>query len=180
MPPEAMVPLVEAVRKIMAANGAAGKPLWNTETGWSRPKPFPSEGLAAAYLARAYILDWAAGAQRLYWYGWGNDTGWVSIGTVEADNRTLTPAGEAFGVMQGWLTGAVMSQCREDTNHLWICSLTRHAAREWIVWSPDGDTSLSIPPAWHITFVTSLLSGPSPFHGTSMTVGPSPQLLGGN
>ena len=58
-PPEDMVPLIQKVEQLMAENGAGNKPLWNTETGWPYPKPFPSDDLAAAYLARAYILNWA-------------------------------------------------------------------------------------------------------------------------
>jgi hypothetical protein len=67
-PPETMVPLVEKVKKIMQQNGAGDKPLWDTETGWFPPSQFDSGELAAAYLARSYLILWAEGVQRLYWY----------------------------------------------------------------------------------------------------------------
>jgi hypothetical protein len=104
-PPEEMVPLIRQVRQIMLDNGAGDKPLWNTESGWAQPKPFPSQTLAASYLARAFILNWATGVQRFYWYAWDNH-GWASLETTEPDSRTLTPAGQAYGVIQNWLVGA--------------------------------------------------------------------------
>src|SRR3989442_6392533 len=83
-PPEAMISLITRVRAVMAQYGARDKPLWNTETGWpienhikeeSAPPPSPgalTDSDASAYVARAYILNWAAGVRRFYWDSWGN------------------------------------------------------------------------------------------------------------
>jgi hypothetical protein len=175
-PPEAMVPLIRQVRQIMLNNGAGDKPLWNTESGWAQPKPFPSQALAASYLARAFILNWAAGVQRFYWYAWDNH-GWVSLETTEQDSRTLTPAGRAYGVIQNWLVGARLDWCNNDTGGTWICQLTRNEEPEWIVWNPDGTKPFALAPSWKIGAITTLLQESSALVGYSVDVGPVPELL---
>ncbi len=174
--PEAMVPIIQLVRQIMAANGAGSKPLWDTESGWAKPKPFPSEELAAAYLARAYILNWAAGVQRLYWYAWDNHA-WVTLQTVEDDNQTLRPAGRAYGVIQKWLVGARMDWCNQDTNHTWQCELDRNGSMQWIIWNSDRTTSFAIPPSWQVNYVTTLLGQPQRLSDSTVQTGPTPSIL---
>ena len=174
--PEAMVPLIRQVRQILLNNGAGDKPLWNTESGWAKPKPFPSQALAASYLARAYILNWAAGVRRFYWYAWDNH-GWVSLETTEQDSRTLTPAGRAYGVIQNWLVGARLDWCNNDTGGTWICQLTRNEEPEWIVWNPDGTKPFALAPSWKIGAITTLLQESSALVGYSVDVGPVPELL---
>jgi hypothetical protein len=175
-PPEEMVPLIRQVRQIMLDNGAGDKPLWNTESGWAQPKPFPSQELAASYLARTYILNWAAGVQRFYWYAWDNH-GWVSLETTEPDSRTLTPAGHAYGVIQNWLVGARLDWCNNDTGGTWICQLNRNEEPEWIVWNPDGTKPFALAPSWKVSTITTLLQESRALVGYSVDVGPVPELL---
>jgi hypothetical protein len=175
-PPESMIKLVQTVRKIMADNGAANKTLWNTESGWSKPKPFPSENLAAGYLARAYVLMWAAGAQRFYWYAWDNH-GWVSLETTESDNQTLKAGGQAYEVVQKWLVGSSMSECLQTKEHSWSCQLNRSGTPEWIVWNTEQPTTFAVSPTWHANSYWPLLGEPKPLNGTSVDVGPVPILI---
>jgi Glycosyl hydrolase catalytic core len=175
-PPEAMIPLIQRVKQMMAENGASDKPIWNTEFSWPSPKPFPSEELAAGYLARAYILDWAAGVQRLYWYAWDNHT-FVATQTTRDDNQTLTPAGRAYGIVQKWLVGARMDGCNEEPDHTWTCRLTRGGAPEWIVWNTEGTMSFSIPDSWRAKSVTPLLEQTRPIEGSSIEIAQVPELL---
>jgi Glycosyl hydrolases family 39 len=65
-PPETMVPLIQSVEAIMRGHQVGEKPLWDTEAGWAQPHPFPSDELAAAYVARAFLLNWASGVKRFY------------------------------------------------------------------------------------------------------------------
>ena len=174
-PPEAMVPLVQQIRQIMLNSGQVAKPIWNTEANWFSPKPFPSEDLAAAYLARSYILNWAAGVQRLYWYAWDNRA--VQIVTTQQDNRTLTPAGRAYGTVYQWLVGSRMESCQQDANHTFVCQLDRGGAPQWIVWNPDGAHTFDIPTSWHIASVTPLLDNSHPLTSAFTNIGPSPVLL---
>jgi hypothetical protein len=145
-PPEATQSLVASVRQTMVQTGVGDKPLWNTEAGWFLPKPFPPE-LAAAYLVRAFIINWAAGVRRLYWYAWDNH-GWVSLETTQSDSRTLTPAGSAYGVAARWLSGARMLTCKSDAKQIWICELDRDGHHQWILrnWSPVRER-----PLWTLT-----------------------------
>jgi hypothetical protein len=175
-----MVPLIQKVQQIMRDNGVSDKPLWNTESGWQLPKPFPSEYLGAAFLARAFILNWAAGVSRFYWYAWDNHA-WASIQTTEADNRTMTPAGKAYGVVEKWLAGAEVSNCDEQEDHTWVCRLTRNGVPAWILWNPTETVtekrSYLFPQAWNDKSVTPLLSEPRALSGPGIEVGQSPELI---
>lgn len=182
-PPEAMVPLVQKVRQIMRDTGVADKQLWNTESGWQLPKPFPSENLAADYLARAYILNWAAGVSRFYWYAWDNHA-WASIQTTEADNRTLTLAGRAYGTVQKWLEGAELQDCVEDADHTWVCHLTRNGVPIWILWNSTQATterrSIVFPQAWNDKSFIPLLGEPRALSGPGIEVSQAPELVTSN
>jgi hypothetical protein len=174
--PEAMVGLIQRVKQTLANNGASDKPIWGTEQGWAGPKPFPSEEVGAAYIARAYTLSWAAGVTRLYWYSW-YDHKWVALETTEADNQMLTQAGRAYAIIQQWLSGARMDSCNKGADGTYNCQLARDGAKEWIVWNANGMTNFSVPSSWHATTVTPLLGQPQPVRGPNIQIGPTPQLL---
>ncbi len=174
--PEALLQLVDAVKRVMAENGAQDKPLWDTEAGWLRPVPIESPETGAAYLARTYLLLWAEGVQRFYWYAWDNHVT-VSLQTTDADSRTLTPAGRAFATIQEWLVGARMDWCRTDTDEIWQCQLSRQGTQQWIIWNPGGTRAFSVPRAWKVRQVTPLLAAPLPLSGSALDLGPVPVLL---
>ena len=174
--PEAMVPLIHSVEAIMRGYGIGDKPLWDTEAGWARPSPFPSDEMAAAYLTRAYLLNWASGVRRFYWFSWDNH-GWVALRTTEADSETLTPAGSAFAVTQNWLTGAVMNWCEQDVDQTWTCQLRDRGMNKWIVWNPEKSTCRAIPTGWAVRTVIPLLMEAHPAGADCLEIGPTPQLL---
>ena len=175
-PPEGIVALVQKVKQTMASNGAGDKPLWCTEVGWAQPKPFPSEELAAAYLARAYIVSWAAGVERLYWFAW-DDHGWVAIETTSLDGRTLKPAGLAYGTIQKWLSGAKMDWCDKAGDGTWSCQLERDDGPRWIVWNPDGTKPMKVPSSWHAKSLTPLLGESGSLTSSVFDAGPVPVLI---
>ena len=172
--PETMILLIREVKRAMNEYGAAGKPLWDTETGWSGPKPFPSPQLAASYLMRAELLAWANGVERMYWYAWDNHA-WVSLQTTEADNRTLTAAGKAYGVVRDWLVGANLYECAEKSKGLWICSLAREGNRQLIAWSTTGTKTFN--PDLPVKSLTTLSGESRNTNGAEIEVGPEPILL---
>ncbi len=99
-----MLALIGRVRDSMQQHGCGNKPIWNTETGWSRPKRFTSEEEAAGFLMRTYLLNWLMGVQRCYWYAWDNHN-WSTLDlTSTADNR-VTGAGAAYGIIHAWMLG---------------------------------------------------------------------------
>jgi hypothetical protein len=177
-PPEAMLPLIDKVKQALKDNGAGDKRIWDTELGWAEPKPFPSDELAAAYLSRSFILSWAAGIQRVYWYAWDNHT-WVLLETTETDNKTLRPAGQAYDTIQKWLVGASMDACTESAGHTWTCQLHRGDESQWIVWTVDDDEekTFTVPSSWHAQSVTPLLGEPSALKGPSIQIGQVPVLI---
>jgi hypothetical protein len=174
--PEDMLPLIQRVQKVLADNGVK-KPIWNTETGWLPPAKFDSDELAAGYLARAYLLSWAAGVERFYWYAWDNDS--LAIVTYRENQRTITPAGNAYKVMEDWLIGARMDSCAESADHTWTCQLIRSGKKQWIVWNSQTSIKFSVPTAWHASNSTPLLGNAKSFTGSSIDIGPVPQLLTG-
>jgi hypothetical protein len=176
-PPEAMAPLIRTVQGIMREHQIGEKPLWDTEAGWGQPHPFPSDELGAAYVARAFLLNWASGVQRFYWYAWVPENQGSLLPMTEPDEKTLSPEGTAYGVIQKWLTGAVMNGCEQDASHTWTCQLKDRAMNEWIVWNPDRNACLSIPGAWGIKHVTPLLSDAQPAKRGCIQVGSTPELL---
>jgi hypothetical protein len=178
-PPEAIVGLIQRVKQTMLSNGAGDKPLWCTEVGWVEPKPFPAEDLAAAYLARVYILSWAAGVDRLYWYAWDNHEG-VSLQTTAPDSRTQKPAGLAYAIIQQWLSGARMDWCERTGDDTWSCKLDRNGAPQWIVWNSSREIAFRVPPLWHVIGATELLGQFRAASGSSVDISPMPQLLTGS
>lgn len=159
-PPEAMVSQVLRVREIMAKYGVASKPLWNTESGWlienhkTEVKPKPggfskvlSDEEASSYVARSYILNWAAGASRFYWYAWDD----FVMGLTEADGTAIKPPAMAFAEVAKWLIGARMTSCTSDSANTWICQLSRESGyAAWIVWNPDRNLIFELPSSWGV------------------------------
>ena len=176
-PPESMIPVIDSVWQYMRDYGVSDKPLWNTETGWQEPKPFPSDDLAAAYVARSYILNWAGGVSRFYWYDWDyNPT--MSLHMTQEDSTTLKPAAISYQKVQQWLVGSQMRECRLNSRKIWICQLTRERDyRGWILWNPDGESSFHVPSHWNIDRIRDLAGNERMMPGNRIKVGPSPLLL---
>jgi hypothetical protein len=174
-PPEATVALASSIRRIMQSAGAAEKPLWNTEVGWFLPKPFPPD-LAAAYLVRDFILNWASGVDRIYWYAWDNH-GWVSLETTAADSSTLTAAGKAYAAAARWLVGRTLANCSADAAKTWTCTLSGTGPPAWIVWNASGDRTFALPADWRANFAETLAGQKTPIADGRLSIGQEPILL---
>jgi hypothetical protein len=175
VPPEAMVELIGSVKSIMAKHGQGSKPVWDTEAGWLGNDLLPPQ-TAAAWLARAEVLNWASGVSRFFWYAWEIQHG-SRIELVGPDNSTLTPAGKAFATVQTWMTGATLNRCAVDGNGVWTCEFERGNRSSHILWSTRGNTSVSIPDTWHVTESNSLDGSRTAVQGKSIQVGEQPVLI---
>lgn len=175
--PEELVPLIQRVREVISENGLADKPLWNTESGWIAAARVDSEEVAGGILARAYILAWASGVQRFYWYAWDNQL--MGITTYKEVERRVTPAGHAYESMQQWLVGARMDSCTETAEHNWVCQLSRAGNKQWLVWNPQGNHKFDVPGDWRVRTLTPLLHERRSLNGPSVDIGPVPALLTG-
>jgi Glycosyl hydrolases family 39 len=174
-PPEATVSLVSTIKRIMQESRVSEKPIWNTEAGWFLPKPFPADR-AAAYVVREFIVNWAAGVQRLYWYAWDNH-GWVSLETTESDSRTLKPAGQAYAAAFRWLVGSRMLACSADGEQTWICEFERDGSRQRIIWSVTGPRNIRLPSEWHVQNKELVSGEREPVSGDELGIGPEPVLV---
>ena len=175
-PPETMVPAIRQVQDLMAKYGVGDKPLWNTETGWMKPKPFPSDELGAAYVARSYILNWAAGVPRFYWYDWDYNP-FMSLHMTEEDSTTLKPAAIAYEEVQKWLVGARMNNC-ENSGNTWTCQLTREGGyKAWIVWNTEEELTFKVPKRWGADRTRNLAGHRRKLTGDRLKISPSPLLL---
>jgi hypothetical protein len=186
-PPEAMVEPIEQVRDLMRRAGV-DKPLWNTETGWKfanddQNKQDPADDWlgraldpeeSSAYVARAYLLSWAAGVQRLYWYAWGHQT----MGLTEYDEKTPKAPARAYSEIESWLVGARVAGCSADSKHTWTCQLTRDGTNEGIVWNPEGEQRMDLPAAWKARQVRLLSGETKNLSGAKqLSISFSPQLI---
>lgn len=177
-PPEALAPFVGRVRRIMTKYGMDGKPLWNTEMGWSAPTVFSSDAQATGYLARALLLNWAAGVQRCYWYAWDNQK-WSTLWLTEIDSATLKPAAIAYAEIEKWLIGARFVSSGIDSANTYICRLANgDGSTARVIWNPDWEAPYPVPRAWGVTHMRDLagnrrfVSGDGP-----VKIGPLPIML---
>jgi Cellulase (glycosyl hydrolase family 5) len=160
--PEAIPSFVHDIKAIMAKNGLANKPLWNTETGWrmANSDGTPDTGVgtpstwkrllpdeAASYVARALILGKVSGIDRFYWYAWDN----AYMGLIEPKSKMAKPAGRAYGQVYDWLVGGVLQDCTQ-TEQLWTCDLLdAKGGHSHLLWTTGQDTAWTAPNSWNVT-----------------------------
>jgi hypothetical protein len=175
-PPESIVSLATQVRTIMSHYGQQAKPLWSTESGWHPPATFTTDQ-EASYVARAYVLAWASGASRFYWYAW-DDHDWVSLQLTNADG-SLRPSAQALAVVRGWILNSDLKPCSSDSAAVWTCDVIQGSRTSHIVWSPSGNATLAIPQSWKSTMTVDLTgqSSPVPTTQSSIQVSASPTLF---
>ena len=142
------------VRVVLAKHGLSHKPLWNTEEGWLRATPFApltlSDEVGAGYVARAYILNWAAGVDRYFYYAWDND-GYIDIELTRSDHTTLTQSGLAYREVAGWLIGNQMVDLQHSADDRWQVQLIRpDGQNSYLLWNPTQPVSFTVPTEWQI------------------------------
>jgi hypothetical protein len=174
-PPERMISLIQAVEATIRKHNCAKKSLWNTESGWAKPKLFKSDEEAGSYLMRSLVLNRLLGVQRFYWYAWDNHN-WSTLDLTSAADSSMTNAGAAYGVIHNWLLGAVLRSCKRDRAGVWICQLERAGATSRMMWS-DGETELFTPPSgWQVQQIVDW-TGRASRPPAAIKVGPTPLLL---
>lgn len=165
----------EPLKAILAKYGLSNKPIWDTEGSWGNqarrairdPEP------QAAFVARAYLLHWAAGITRYYWYAW-DEPNW---GTLWDRETGLRKPGVAYAQVYNWMVGATMTRlCGERGGDTWTCEFSRpggYAAEA--VWSTSGSASYSVKPKYtqYRTLDGKTVNGMS----GSVEIGPKPILL---
>ncbi len=171
--PESSVPPLQALRAAMAGTSAAGKPVWNEQSGWSLPTGGLSAAGQAAWVARSLLLNAGFGIARMHWYAW-DDT---ASGVVSLRNSAQQPteAALAYATVENWLSGNTINGCSATAEGLWSCQLVTGGKTAWVVWSPDGAASSSTYGASTQTDVFGHVAAIGALQ--SLTVGASPVLL---
>jgi len=166
---EDVVPVVRGLRKVMESYGVASKPLWDTEGNWGTSANISDPQQQAAFLARYYILHCSLGVQRLYWYGWNND----SFGTLWDRPHRLRPAGLAYEQVFKWMVGSrVTRPCTADRDATWICELNNGESR--IMWRAGTVHSTTAPyPSQSVEDIR----GNVQWASNALEVGPSPIMV---
>ena len=152
-PPEAMLRKIRIVQRIVQRY-RPGMPIWNTEMGWrihNHDKNvddeqdwagrFLTDRESVAYVGRAYLLTWAAGVDRLYWYSWGHR----SMGLNEYNMETPKPAARAYEMIEKWMVGHRLTSCARSSSGVWTCDLDQDGDRALVAWSENEDVNFLVP-----------------------------------
>ncbi len=143
--PEQVVKQVATQRAVMSANGIGSLPLLDTESSWGENSDLPSAADQEAFLARHLLLEQSSGVAVSTWYAYDNSE-W---GPLWSKNSGLNEAGEAYGQVAEWLTGATLtSACAPLPSNaaIYECKYSRSGGYSALaVWSTTGDTSISVP-----------------------------------
>lgn len=149
--PEAMVPIIRAVREIMQRNEVGHLPLWNTETGWwiengdGTPdhemvakggwRKLEETAEAGAVLQRAFLLARAEGVSRFYWYSWDNRYG---LGMTESKTGSAKAMAADWTAIVGKMLGRTVLGCAAQ-EAVWTCELVdAQSVRSKIVWRDES------------------------------------------
>jgi hypothetical protein len=176
--PEEINRIVDAVRGVMVKWERGDRPLWDTEASWGPADHLPNEDDRIAFVARHYILQWSKGVQRSYWYAW-NDTSYGTLWDVGV--RKIRGAGIAYGEVEKWLRGAVMTApCVVTPESTWTCGLTLSSrTRAQIIWNSAAANSreVSFHPAPEFVQYRSLEGVVTLISGGIIQIGNKPLLL---
>jgi uncharacterized protein YceK len=173
---------------------ATGLPIWSTESGWGTSTPnLPDLDMQAAFVARYYLLGWAQGFARLYWYAYDSPS-WGTLWNANGVNGCndggsglgcLSKAGTAYGQVYGWMVGNQMTTPCTSVATVWTCGLTKPGgALVLAVWdtaqscSGGSCTSSSYTPDPRYTSYLDLNSSTAhPITGGSVQIGAKAILL---
>jgi len=180
--PEEIVTQVQSLKQTLANHGLSNLQLWNTEASWGSFTSVDQD--QAAWLMRYHVALAATGVSRFIWYAYDN-CGWGTLWEApwctdpQMPTSQVTDPGQAYAVIENWLSGANLVNCQLYENGLWSCELQRPGNYSaWMIWSSTGtDISVPIPQSSGLTVyrdwqnnVTALPS--------ELTVGEMPVLLG--
>lgn len=97
-------------------------------------------------MARAYLVNWAAGLGRFCYYPCGGDP---LLPMVRSDDATLTAAGVAYREVARWMISRVMESSTVDLRGTYLVTLrAADGTRSRVAWNVAKSVPLSLPPAW--------------------------------
>ncbi len=145
--PEETLGAVRAVRRVMAAQGLADRPLWNTEFGFDRPRFVATDGAGAdagaapadrtvarlaALVARSVVLAASENVARHYWYAFDNR----KMGIFHDELAAAPRFGQAMSELADALSTLRFDGCGPLAGALWRCAVRGSAGRSGqVLWS---------------------------------------------
>jgi len=179
--PEQEITTVNTVTSAIASVPTlSSKPVWDTEGAWGDDTKLPDPDMQAAYLARMYLLQWSQGVSRFYWFQYGNR----KTGTLWTPTGGLDPAGEAYGQLYDWMTGATLTSPCSQSGSVWTCDFTHGSIQEQAVWDASQTcrsgvcTTSNFTPSTAYTQCSDLAGNKRTFSaGTAVGIGAKQVLL---
>ena len=135
-----IVTMITTFRGIADANGLLGKPLATTEGGWGTNGVSDSDQQIAWITHYEILQAMVASANNLLfqdWYTWG----YVQSGDIETSTGVATPAGLAYNVVLGWLTGTKPATGCTQSGNIFTCQI---ATLKQIVWDASQNCSAGV------------------------------------
>jgi hypothetical protein len=145
--PETSMELLAAMRTLLTSHGVQ-KPIWNTEINYGltgKEVPPAPQNEQVRNLVTTYLLNAANGVQRVYWYGWDQQS-IVDTMLTEPDGTTLTRAGKAFATVRDWMLGARVTGCTQDADRTWTCTLDHPDGPRTVYWNSESPVTVTLPP----------------------------------
>ncbi len=91
---------------------------------------------------------------------------------------TLNQAGNAIGVLEGWMVGRTVTAASVDQLGDWSVQLGWTATGpQYIVWNPNSEQTWTAPTGFVVDRIRTLTGGTSMTARSKVTVGPIPQLV---
>lgn len=148
-PPESICYFrTQPLRTVMAKYGIS-KPLWDTEDSWGTGQigRAMSSDQRIAFVARHYLMHWACGVSRYYWWLWSTGD-WGEMRDASGGKKE---AAISYENVANWMIGATMvrpcAPMQGDKYHaVYACDLTREAGYQAkVVWNTDGNSTYTAP-----------------------------------
>ena len=194
--PEALMPpsgaLYNSTVAGVLATYAPGKPVWNTEGSWGTNGDTTLSTTTsgqAAFVARWYLLHWAAGYRQASWYQWDNGTYGTLCYAASGPCVPVAVPTTAYTQTYDWMVGRTMTSVCSASGTVWTCGLTGAASTSGspcatsmttlVVWDTSGSSSFTPPsPSTYSKYCD--LTGTSTSYGGSgaVTIGVAPILFG--
>jgi len=164
---------------------AAGKPLFNTEGGWSEAtaEGFTDPDRQAAFLPRYLLLQESANISRVYWFAWDSKT---EASLYNDTTAQASPAATAYGEVNAWTVGATVNKACSASGTVWACGFARPGGYAALaVWDAGQDctaascptTTFLVPSGGYVEY-RDVAGNVTPFGtGTSVPIGAQPILL---
>jgi hypothetical protein len=161
-PPEKMLPKIEAARSLLRKYSQDSKPMWNTEAGWQTAQL--GQRTSATYVARALLIAWPFGLNRYLLYSWDHP----QFG-IAPSGQASTAMVRAYGTVEHWLEGAVVTRCVGTPSGLWVENLTlKNGSQAKVVWSTGSPTPLTSENVGEAKFSTTLDGQTAPIQASSL------------